>query len=117
MTLPFGGDTVTVVNFTESATDDPWGGHVRNEAATVVKNCQFQPMSMQETVELTNQAVQLWHLIAPPVAAMLAAKMDSQIRHNGDTYEIWGGIQPVKDADGAVFYVEAVCRRQQRDIT
>jgi hypothetical protein len=115
--LSFGGDTVTVVNFTQSATKDPWGEALPIESPTTVRNCQFEQMSTQEVVALTDQSGEFWHLIAPPIAALLAAKADSQIRQDGVTYEIWGGIGKIKDASGSVFYVEAVCKRQQKDIS
>ena|ERR1700752_2838639 len=115
MAESFGGETITVVNYTEGA-KDRYGIPARVPSPTTFGGCRFRPLSVTETVALTDTAIEIWKLTAPPVAALLNAEADSVIQVNGVSYEIDGGIKPYSDASGAVFKVTVLCKRQQKDI-
>lgn len=112
----FGGETVTIVNITESVTEDEWNIPLPDPEETVVGGCRFRPMAFTETIGLTDKPGQVWKLTAPPVAAVLAIKPDSQIKFGDDVYEIEGGARPFTDASGSLFKVTVLCRRQQASI-
>lgn len=116
LTPPLGPHTVEVANVVDGERDR-WN----TPAATTptwdaVTGCRFRPLSVAEAVELYDRNEEIWKLTAPPDPAILAAKADSKIRHDGVVYEIDGGIKPSDGPDGQPFKVTVFCKRQQEQI-
>jgi hypothetical protein len=120
--LPLGGQTVTFVSIAEG-TKDPWGIAAPVPTDVPVRGCRFRPLSGTEKVGLTDVATDIWRLTAPPVAVVMNAKVNDQIKYSGPetdglvvTFEIDGGTNTFPDADGAPFKVTVLCKRQQKQI-
>lgn len=113
--MSLGGQTVTLVAVSEGA-NDTWGIPAPILTQTPIAGCVFRPLSVEETVAITDKAVQMWELTAEPSAALLAAGPDDRITHDGVTYEIVGGPKPHADFSGAISNVTVVCSRQQTQI-
>lgn len=113
--MSLGGRTVTLVTVAEG-TKDAWGVAAPVLTQIPIVGCHFRPLSAQETVALTDKAVQMWRLTAEPCAALLAAGPDDRIVYEGVSYEIVGGPKPYADFSGAVVKVTVNCSRQQTQI-
>jgi hypothetical protein len=108
----FGDQTVTFVAVTNGALDRLGiPAQVRTEIA--VPGCRFRPLSAEETVGLTDLATEVWKCTAPPVAAVLAAMAIDEVKHNGITYQIVGGVKPYNDYfSNTVHKVTVLCQKQ-----
>lgn len=109
--MTFGNDIVTFVAVTEGALDR-LGIPAKIKTDVVVSGCRFRPLSVEETVTLTDLSTQMWKCTAPPVAAVLAAQPDDEVKHNGITYQIVGGVKPYPMHSGVIRKVTVMCKRQ-----
>lgn len=115
MTLPhgpFGGDTVIFVAITYGALDRLGiPAKVRTEVS--VTGCRFRPLSVEEAVGLTDAATEIWKCTAPPDPAVLAASSIDEMKHNGITYQLVGGVKPFPYAKSdAIYKVTVMCKRE-----
>lgn len=88
MMLP-GAQSVTVRNYTTSGRDR-LNVPIRVAADTVVPGCAMQPMTVTETVALTDIETELWKCLLPPVAAAMTADTTSEILYSGMTFQVLG---------------------------
>lgn len=107
----FGDQTVIFVTITDGA-KDRLGVAVAVETPVPVTGCRFRPLNVEETVNLTDVATEIWKCTAPPVAAVLAAKSIDRLVHNGITYDLVGGIKPFNDASNQVYKVTVMAKKQ-----
>ena len=89
MMLP-GAQTVTVRNYSTGSTRDRFNAPVKTATSTTVFGAAMQPMTVSETVTLTDVETELWRCLLPPVAAALAVTTTSEIVYNNMTYQVLG---------------------------
>lgn len=108
----FGDQTLTFVTISDGAKDRLGvPAVVRTEVS--VSGCRFRPLSVEETVALTDVATEMWKGTVPPVAAVLAAKTIDEVKHNGITYQLHGAIKPYNDySSNSVYKVTVMCKKQ-----
>ena len=82
-----GSQTVTVRNYT-TAGRDRLNAPIRTAVDTVITGCAMQPVSVTETVGLTDVASEMWKCYLPPVAAALEATTASEIIYNSQTFQV-----------------------------
>jgi hypothetical protein len=106
------GDQIVIFVTLNDGPKDRYGipSVVRTEVS--VTNCRFRPFSAEETVTLTDLATEMWKCTAPPDPAVLAAKAIDEMKHNGITYQIVGGIKPYCDATDLVYKVTVFGKKQ-----
>lgn len=109
MMLP-GAQTVTLRNYITSGRDR-LNNPVRTEVDTVISGCAVQPMTVTETVTLTDIGTELWRCLLPPVPAALAATTASEIIYNGLTYQVLGS-RPQVDLMGRNDHVALDLKKQ-----
>lgn len=111
--MSFGGQTVTFVTVTEDTNNrDRYGNPALVRAEVDVAGCHFRPLSAKETLGLGDIATDPWKCTAPPVAAALGATVNSEVKHNGITYQVIAGARPYSDFSDSVFKVTIICQRQ-----
>jgi len=109
--MTFGGQTVTFVTITDGALDR-LGIPAKERSEVAVPGCRFRPLSTEEAVALTDVATEVWKCTAPPVQVVLDAKATDEVKHNGITYQIIGGVKPYPDMSGALYKVTVMCQKQ-----
>lgn len=107
-----GQQSVTLVTVSEGA-KDAWGIPAPVLTQTTIGGCHFRPLSAEETVALTDSAVEMWRLTADPSTTLLAATAADRIVYNNITYEIVGGVKPHNDFSASVHHVTVDCQRRQ----
>lgn len=103
--MSFGVDTITLVSFTETGTPGALGTYAMTEVLTDVPGCRHRPLTFKETAEAdTDIATEMWKTTIPLfelsstlLAAVMATEAINQIRVDGVTYHIIGGVRPHKD--------------------
>lgn len=107
----FGDQVLTFVVITDGALD-------RNGIATQVRTevvstgWHFRPYKTDEMIALTDLATELWKGTGPPEPEVLAAKAIDEVKHEGITYQISGGVQPYRDFSDQVHKVTIYCTKQ-----
>lgn len=110
--MSFGGQTVTFVAVSETGDPGYLGLKTKTRTETAVTGCQFQSVSVSETPDgATDVATGVWRCVAPPVAAVLAAKPGGELKFDGVTYQIDGPIMPRYNRAG-LHHVTIMCKRQ-----
>lgn len=104
-----GGHTVTFVPM--SITSGRLGATTAAGSGVDVYGCFMQPVHVSEIVTDTDVGTELWRCIAPPVAAVLAAKTTGELIFNSRTYQITGA-KPYSDFPGLVDHVTIDCEIQ-----
>jgi hypothetical protein len=107
----FGDQTVTFVAITDGA-KDRLGIPAEVATPVAVTGCRFRPFSVEETVNITDVATEMWKCTAPPVAAVLSAKSIDRLIHKNITYDLVGSIKPFNDASDQVYKVTVMCKKQ-----
>jgi hypothetical protein len=108
----FGDQTLTFVAITDGALDR-LGIPTQVRTEVVVTGCRFRPLNFEETVNLTNLSTEVWKGTVPPHPAVLSAKAIDEVKHNGDTYQIVGGIKPYTSyGSNQVYKVTVMCQKQ-----
>lgn len=108
----FGDDTVIFVTITDGA-KDRYGIPAVVRTPVTVTNCRFRPLSVDETVALTDVVTEMWRCTAPPHPAVLAAKSIDEVKHNGITYQLHGSVKPYPEPDSTVIHkVTVMCKKQ-----
>lgn len=87
MNIPFGIQTVTVVQRGASVGTDQLGNPQYAPTATDVPNCSIQPEFSTETLGSADRIITRWRLFAPPQTDLSA--VDS-VMFNGETFSIDG---------------------------
>jgi len=103
--VSFGADTVTLVAFVESGTPGALGTYAMTEVLTNVPGCHHRPLTFSETAETdTDIATEMWKTTIPLaelgpslLATVMAIEAINEIRVDGETYHIIGGVRPHKD--------------------
>jgi hypothetical protein len=108
----FGKQTLTFVAFT-AGTRGSLGTYVPGEVPTVVPGCRHRPLSAKETAEYDlNVSTMVFKTTAPPVAGVLNAQPDGEIREGSEVYKIIGGPQHHRDMAGNPFKVTILSQKQ-----
>lgn len=106
-----GGQTVTVRNYSLGDTRDRFNAPVRVAVDTDVDGAAIQPLSVAESVSLTDVETELWRCYLPPVPAALAATTTSEIVYNGLTFQVLGA-KPSVDFSGTTDHVALELKKQ-----
>ena len=110
--IELGGQTLTFVEITEGPPDRN-GEPTEIRVDTPVPGCLFRPLRFDEKAGVTTElATEIWKATCPPVAAVLAAVANGEVKHEGTTYQIYGGVQPMRGLDGQVDHVVVMARLQ-----
>lgn len=105
-----GAQTVTLRNYTTTGRDR-LNAPVKTAVDTAIPGCSMQPMSVSETVTLTDVETELWKCFLPPVDAALAATTSSEIIYNGMTFQVLGS-RPGVDFMGRTDHVALDVKKQ-----
>src|SRR5690349_24627834 len=103
--MPFGIATIEFVGYEKSSTPDELGHYPLVEKITRAPGCRHRPLSFTETAELQlDIGTEFWRSTLPLYefspslqAKVMAAKVTDQIRVNGQTYQIIGGVRSHPD--------------------
>lgn len=118
--MSFGGQTVTFVSFADSGSPGSLGTYTQVETTTSVTGCRHRPLTFEETAEFdVDIATELWRTTIPvgeysPTlrATVLAAKANDDIRVDGVSYKIIGGVRHHVDMDGNPFKATIISKKQ-----
>ncbi len=111
--MNFGGQTVTIVTVTEDPTQrDRYNKPLKVRTEHPVKGCRFRPLDFSEQIELGDLTLQKYRLTAPPVAAIVNADAIDEVKVDGITYQIIGGMRVFPDMNGTLFKVTVLCERR-----
>lgn len=105
-----GAQTVTLRNFTLSGRDR-LNAPIKTAVETVIRGCAMQPMSIAETVALTDVETEMWSCLLPPVPAALAADTKSEVVYNGMTFQVLGS-RPAVDLMGTTDHIALNLKKQ-----
>lgn len=105
-----GNQTVTVRNYTTSGRDR-LNAPVKTAVDVSVAGCAMQPLSISETVTLTDIETELWKCYLPPVPAALAVTTKSEIVYNSMTFQVLGS-KPQVDFSGRTDHVALELKKQ-----
>lgn len=105
-----GAQTVTVRNYSTSGRDR-LNNPIRVAVDTTVTGCAMQPMSVTETVTLTDIETEMWRCLLPPVAAAMQATTASEILYQSMTFQVLGA-RPAVDLMGLCGHVALDLKKQ-----
>ena len=108
--MMLGSQTVTVRSFT-AAGRDRFNNPIKTPVDVPVSGVSMQPLSITETVALTDVETELWKCYLPPVPAALAVDTTSEILYNGMTFQVLGP-RPGVDFGGIVDHVALDLKKQ-----
>ncbi len=107
----FGHRSVTFVAVGENpAVRDRYNKPQETRTEIVVKGCHFRPLTAQERINLGDIAREQWKLTAPPVAAVVNATAIGEVKVDGVSYEIVGGVRVHHDFSKPL-KVTVICER------
>lgn len=106
-----GNDTVTFIAITDGV-KDRLGIPAVVRTPVAVTGCRFRPLSVEETIALTDKAIEMWKCTAPPNSTVLAAKSIDEVQHNGITYQLEGGIKPYPTRAGNIRKITVMCKKE-----
>lgn len=110
--MSFGGQTVTFVTVSEDLNNrDRYRNPIRVRTEVAVPGCRFRPLTAKERQELGDIVRDPWKCTAPPVAAVLNADAIDEVKVDGITYQIIGGVRTFPDMGGNNFKVTVICER------
>lgn len=109
--MRLGGQTVTLRTFTDGTTRDRLNKPVKVPTNTAVSGVLMRTLSGQETVNLTDVAVQVWRCTLPPVAAALNATAADELDFDGDTYQVTV-VEKFFNHRGSADHVRITCQLQ-----
>lgn len=118
--MPFGGQTVSFVNRTETGIPDELGNYPLAEITTNAPGCRHRPLSFKETAEYQFDIATQPHKTTIPVGEysdelrelVLAIKPNDVIEVAGVRYQIIGGIRHHPDMAGRPFKATLISQRQ-----
>lgn len=118
--MPFGGQTVSFVNRTETGIPDELGNYPLAETTTNAPGCRHRPLSFSETAEYQFDIATQPYKTTIPVGEysptlrnlVLAIKPNDVIRVDGVEFQIIGGIRHHPDMSGAPFKATLISQRQ-----
>src|SRR5690348_3402481 len=104
--MTFGGQTVTLLTVTEDPSQrDRYNKPAKVRTEHQVKGCRFRPLEFSEQIEFGDLSLQKYRLTAPPVAAILAGDTVDEVKVDGISYQIIGGVRVFPDMNGTLFKV------------
>lgn len=103
--MPFGHKTVELLDYEPTGTPDELGGYAQTATVTPVPGCRHRPLTFREKVDLNfDVATEMWKTTIPlfEYDATLQAKVagleaNDEIRVDGITYQVQGGVRPFDD--------------------
>jgi len=109
----FGRQTVTFVSITEDPDiRDDYNNPLIVRTETPVPGCRFRPLTAKEKVEIGYSVVSdPWRVTAPPVPAVVAAASIDEVKVDGVTYQITGGVRTFPDKEGRPYKVTVIVER------
>ncbi len=105
-----GAQTVTVRNYTSTARDR-FNSPIKTAVDTVVTGCSIQPVSVTESVTLTDIETEMWKCFMPAVTAALSADTKSEIVYDGMVFQVLGA-RPGVDLMGCRDHVALDLKKQ-----
>lgn len=112
--MRFGRQVVTFIKITEDPDQRDEDNNpliVRTE--TPVPGCRFRPLKAEEKVALgIDLATDPWQATCPPMSAVKAASAGDEVKVDGVTYQITGGVRVFADMAGKPFKVTVLAERQ-----
>lgn len=110
--MTFGHRTAVFVTVAEDLnTRDRYNQPLKVRTEVSVTGCHFRPLTFKEKIDLGDVNTQAWKLTAPPAEAVLSATTIDEVKVDGITYQIMGGVQPHHDFE-EVFKVTVICERR-----
>lgn len=112
--MTFGGQTVIFVSVTEDLSQrDEYNNPLIVRTEKPVSGCRFRPLKAEEKVALgIDLATDPWRATCPPEAAVTTVKAGDEVRVDGITYQITGGVRVFTDMAGKPFKVTVLAERQ-----
>lgn len=109
-----GRQTVVFVTVTEDLnTRDRYGNPAIIRTETPISGCRFRPLTAKEKVEQGFNSIEdPWRATCPPVATVMNAKSNDEVKVDGVTYQITGGPRVFPDLQGSPFKVTVICERR-----
>lgn len=112
--MRFGRQVVTFVSVTEDPSQRDEDNNpliVRTE--TPVSGCRFRPLTADEKVNAgIDLAKDPWRATCPPVAPVVGATAGDEVKVDGVTYQITGGVRVFPGVNGQPFKVTVLAERQ-----
>lgn len=110
MTDTFGVQTVIFIAITDGV-KDRLGIPAKVRTEVSVTGCRFRPLTAEEKIALTDEAIEMWKCTAPPHPKVLSAKAIDEVKHNSITYQLHGGVKPHPEADSlGIHHVTVLCK-------
>lgn len=110
--MTFGHRTAVFVTVTEDpSTRDRYNNPLKVRTEVPVTGCHFRPLTFTEKIDLGDINTERWKLTAPTVGAVLGATTVDEVKVDGVSYQIMGGIQSHHDFE-AEFKVTVICERR-----
>ncbi|MFN6550662.1 hypothetical protein ACP6C7_18835 [Mycolicibacterium septicum] len=111
--MTFGGQTITFVSVTEDlGTRDRYGNPALIRAEVPVPGCRFRPLTAKEKIEGGFNTVQdPWKATCPPAPAVVGAASNGEVKVDGATYQIVGGVRVFDDLGGDPYKVTVIAER------
>lgn len=109
--MSFGSQTASFVTVTEDLDNrDRYNNPLKVRTEIAVTGCRFRPLTAKEKIELGDIVTDPWKLTAPPVAAVVNAQPNDEVKVAGVTYQIVGGVRVFEDFTRP-FKVTVICER------
>lgn len=105
-----GGQTVTLRTYTAGARDR-FNAPSRVAQDTAVTGCSMQPLSVAESVGLTDVETEVWKVYLPPVPAALTVTTTAEVLYNNMTFQVLGA-KPSVDFAGRTDHVVLELKKQ-----
>jgi hypothetical protein len=105
-----GGQTVTIRTYTAGGRDR-FNAPTRTPVDTPVNGCSMQPLSVAESVGLTDVETEMWKCYLPPVPAALTVDTKSEIIYNTMTFQVLGA-KPGVDLAGRTDHICLELKKQ-----
>lgn len=105
-----GSQTVTVRSYTLSGRDR-LNAPIKTPVDIVFTGVSMQPMTVSETVTLTDVETEMWKCFLPPTSAALTITTTSEVLYNNMTFQVIGA-KPGVDFMGRSDHVELDLKKQ-----
>lgn len=117
--MPFGAQTVTMVDLEKTGSPDELGNFTLAETLTNAPGCRHRPLTFKETAEMQfDIATEYWRTTIPTLeygssllSRVLAIKPNDVIRVGGQDYQIEGGIRHHVDMEGRPFKATIISKK------
>ena len=111
--MRFGGTTVVFVTLTEDLNNrDKYNTPVVVRTEVPVEGCRFRPLTAKEKIDIgTDLITDPWKATCPPDPAVIGAKAIDEVKVDGTTYQIVGGVRTFDDQGGKPFKTTVIAQR------